>query len=52
MLKVHSDIDNCTMLKLWGKVAKNCVFVLSVFIPLICKLYWVYAVMYIENQIE
>lgn len=52
MLKVHSDIDNCTMLKLWGKVAKNCVFVLSVFIPLICKLYGVYAVMYIENQIE
>lgn len=49
MLKVYSDIDNCIMLKLWGKVVKNCVFVLSVFIFLICKLYWVYVVMYIEN---
>lgn len=43
MLKVHSEIDNCTMLKLWGKVAKNCVFVLSVFIPVLsicCHVYW------------
>lgn len=26
MLKVHSDIDNCTMLKLRGKVAKKLCF--------------------------
>lgn len=50
MLKVHIDIDNCK--EKWQKIVFLLKFNVYLFLTLICKLYWVHAVMAIENQIE